>query len=327
MARALIGLGSNLGDRRQMLDAAVAQLSSLAHCHLLARSCWHETAPIGGPAGQPPFLNGAATIKTTLSPLALLDELKGIEHGLKRQRHEVWGARTVDLDLLLYDELVLKTPTLVLPHPRMAFRRFVLAPAKEIAANWLHPTIGWTIAELLDHLDTARPYVAIGGVSIEARERLAAGIVACLSGRLIRGAELLSQSPRFSDLAGHNLLAAIELLDRQADLLASASFEGMVVSDFWFGQILAEAQQAFDPQDFGRFESHWRTRNSQLVQPKLMVWQCDPGDDAANGKTIQPLEYQLRKPTLHGCGPLLEVSSQAAVSPLEDALAAIRAMA
>ena len=125
-----------------------------------AVSCWRETAPVGGPPGQPPFLNGALLAETSLAPHDLLAALQQIENDLGRRRAERWGPRTIDLDLLLYDELVLDTPSLTLPHPRMAWRRFVLEPAAEVAGAMLHPTIGWTIARLLEHLNTARPYVA-----------------------------------------------------------------------------------------------------------------------------------------------------------------------
>ena len=94
-------------------------------------------------------------------------------------------ARTIDLDLLLFDDLVCCTPQLELPHPRMAFRRFVLRPTSEIASSMVHPTIGWTVLQLLEHLRTATPYVAISGSEFLATQQLASAIVAKIDLQLI----------------------------------------------------------------------------------------------------------------------------------------------
>src|SRR5690606_10760471 len=109
----------------------------------------------GGPAGQPSFLNGTVLLTTTLSPEAVLAALEQLETEAGRAREVRWDARTLDLDILLYDDLCLRTSRLMIPHPRMAFRRFVLRPAAEIAAEMVHPEIGWTMEQLLMHLETA----------------------------------------------------------------------------------------------------------------------------------------------------------------------------
>src|SRR5260221_497271 len=133
MAAALIALGSNLGDRQRNLDDTIAQLAAQSGIHHVAKSRWHATRPIGGPPGQREFLNGAALIETTLSPEQLHAALKQIEAAAGRNRGERWAPRTLDLDLLLYDDRVIDTPDLTVPHPRMAFRRFVLEPAAEVS--------------------------------------------------------------------------------------------------------------------------------------------------------------------------------------------------
>ena len=125
-----------------------------------------------------------------------------------------WGPRTVDLDLLLYDDLVLALPDLTVPHPRMAFRRFVIEPAAEIAADLRHPTIGWTVDQLRDHLRYAVPYVAIAGASAAARGRLAADLVARYGGRVITDQNSgQGAAAAESDSAGPACARAIELLD------------------------------------------------------------------------------------------------------------------
>lgn len=154
MANCLIGLGSNLGDRGANLQGALSHLANLPQTKLVAQSSFRDTNPAGGPV-QDPYLNAAATIETSLSPQQLLAELQRIENGLGRVRTEHWGPRTIDLDLLLYDRLELNSPELTLPHPRMSFRRFVLEPAAEIAAEMVYPINGWTIARLLRHSQTS----------------------------------------------------------------------------------------------------------------------------------------------------------------------------
>ena len=135
MAHALIALGSNLGERAAQLTRAIDAISRLPNTQLLARSGWNPTAPVGGPTGQGAFLNAVVLASTSLDPLQLFVELQRIEIALGRVRGERWGARTLDLDLLLYEDVELHTANLTLPHPRMSFRRFVLARRRSGAVD------------------------------------------------------------------------------------------------------------------------------------------------------------------------------------------------
>ncbi len=158
---ALIGLGSNLGDRKALLDGAVAALAETPGVKLNAVSTYRETAPVGGPSGQGPFLNAAAAVESSLDPFPLLARLQEIEDAAGRIRCAHWGARTLDLDLLLFGDQTIQTETLAVPHPRMALRRFVLAPLTEIAPEAVDPVTGRTVTDLLANLDRRPRYLAL----------------------------------------------------------------------------------------------------------------------------------------------------------------------
>lgn len=132
--RAYVGLGSNLGDRESVIADAVSALGSHPEIEVLRVSTLRETEP-WGPIDQPRFLNGAVAVDTTLAPRALLGVLLDVERGLGRVRHERWGPRTIDLDLLLYGDTVVDEPGLTVPHPRLRERAFVLEPLLEIAPH------------------------------------------------------------------------------------------------------------------------------------------------------------------------------------------------
>jgi 2-amino-4-hydroxy-6-hydroxymethyldihydropteridine diphosphokinase len=172
MATCLIALGSNLGDRHAALDRARCELGLVPRTTILRTSRSYEFPAIGGPAGQESFLNAAAVLATELMPESVLAALQKVEARCGRTLGERWSARTLDLDLLLYDELTINSPILVLPHPRMSFRRFVLEPAAEIAADMHVPNIGWSIGQLLTHVKEQNDTLAIISPSPELRERL-----------------------------------------------------------------------------------------------------------------------------------------------------------
>ena len=150
MAIAYIALGSNLGDKEKNLRRALLLLTQQG-VEVVRVSSFLSTEPYGV-TDQPQFLNAVACVRTSLAPLALLDVLLATELAMGRVRLRHWGERNIDLDLLLYEDVVLDLPRLHLPHPDMQNRDFVLLPLAEIAPELKHPTLQKTIYELKENL-------------------------------------------------------------------------------------------------------------------------------------------------------------------------------
>lgn len=145
--RAYVAVGSNLGDRWGNLALAARELRARPGIVVRRTSRVYDTSPLG--PDQPRYLNAVLELETALAPERLLDVLLDIERVARRRRSRRWGPRTLDLDLLLYEDRVLRTPALVLPHPGLISRRFVLAPLGELCPGRVVPGTDATVAELL----------------------------------------------------------------------------------------------------------------------------------------------------------------------------------
>jgi 2-amino-4-hydroxy-6-hydroxymethyldihydropteridine diphosphokinase len=150
---AYIGLGANEGNPRRQLEEAIIRLAATEEIELVRASSFYLNPPLG-PPGQPWYVNAVIQVRTRLTPEELLRVLHRVEQDLGRVRRERWGPRVIDLDLLLYNGVMLSGPDLCLPHPEMHKRSFVLVPLAEIAPRAWHPALEKTASELLEKLDS-----------------------------------------------------------------------------------------------------------------------------------------------------------------------------
>lgn len=150
--RAYLGCGSNMGEKQKHLERALDALRADARCRVMAVSEWMRTTPYGG-VEQDDFLNGAIAVDTLYTPDELLSCLQSIELAQGRERLVHWGPRTLDLDILLYEDCVMYTDRLMIPHPDMQNRDFVLRPLKQIAPYEMHPLLGKSIAQLCSEVE------------------------------------------------------------------------------------------------------------------------------------------------------------------------------
>ena len=156
MSKALIGLGSNLGDREFLIRRAIEALRALPRTFVVRVSSLYDTDPVGE-VEQPAFLNAVAWLETELEPRELLWQMLLIENRMGRVRHQRWGPRPIDLDLLFHGRRIVDEPDLKVPHPEVARRAFVLVPLAEIDPEFVHPVTGESVRKMLKCLDPNPP--------------------------------------------------------------------------------------------------------------------------------------------------------------------------
>lgn len=299
MTDCLVGLGSNLGDRRQILDAAIADLKNHREVQVQSVSDWITYPAVGGPDGQGDFLNGVARLQTSLKPSDLAELLMEVEAAAGRRRTQRWSARTLDCDLLLFGDQRIDTPTLQVPHPRMFTRRFVLEPAVQVAAEMLHPVVGWTMEKLFHHLENAAPYFAVIGSDPKLRDEIGKAMAESVGGKFILA------DPDWAPVEGlsDDLLSRMVEKSRmklEADLLSA----GPLVGNFWLGE-------------------PWITRPNlakSVVNPKLNPKLLVVTDTSQSefAKRLEAVDACWRVPTLF--------LSSDAEHAMQDAVGAISAM-
>jgi deoxyadenosine/deoxycytidine kinase len=301
---------------------------------------------VGGPERQPAFLNAAAVLQTSLSPQSLLGVLLQVEADLGRQRIVHWGPRIVDLDLLLYDNLTIAEPDLVIPHPRMAWRRFVLEPAAEIAPEMLHPATGWTIARLLDNLNRTPWYLAIAGPIGVGKSCLAAEI-AEKSGGLPLSEQFDSARLEafYHDPSSHAWQIELEFLEQRARQLAIGRPQWTredwpIVSDYWFEQSPAFASVWLHAEQLPAYMDRWAELKPLVARPRLTVLLHAPleallariqargrkGEELLTIEHLRRIELALENQAAMAEGPVLRLDALDEKAAVVELMAALEAM-
>lgn len=346
MPPCLIGLGSNLGDRAAQLRRAVEELGHIPGLDVRAVSAWHETEPIGGPAGQGKFLNGAVRAESHRSPLDLLRAMQAIERRLGRGPHARWEARPVDLDLLLYGDLVIETSVLRVPHPWMAIRRFVVGPACEVGPDMVHPLIGWTVRRLWEHLSLPHTYVAVTGIPGAGKSALIRRVLAQQPGQWIEGPAPTDRADGPNrNSSGQTRETEIEFLRRRTQLLrrSGAAAHELRISDFWIRQSLAYGRLWLTGTRYDDLRQAVSECCEDVQSQKLLVLVQVRTEGLGlarasrrGGQAAAPIGLQGHWATLQrglqteaarpGQGPLLRLDAGDMPRAVADLLAAVRAM-
>ncbi|OQY07024.1 MAG: 2-amino-4-hydroxy-6-hydroxymethyldihydropteridine diphosphokinase [Planctomycetales bacterium 4572_13] len=311
---AYIGLGSNLGEMHKNIQNAISDMGAFAGVRSIELSSFYKTKPLTCRVGyahaeteQPTFLNAVAKIKTTLSCQVLFEGLQEIERGLGRQRNEPWGPRTIDLDLLLYDDAVINEPDLKVPHPQMHLRSFVLKGMCELAGDIVHPQIGCTMRELAGRLNGADFFtdpenpqlISIAGNIGIGKTTLAAGLAQRLNAKFI--SEKYDDNPFLPQVyAGKTELA----LDSELFFLSSSASQlrgdrlfapRCYVSDYVFDKALIYASNWLGESDLEVYRKHYESVNEGVAPPVLVIYLHDTVQNCLNRihKRNRPYEQRI----------------------------------
>lgn len=307
---AYIGLGSNLGDCRANLQTALSDLNGHPNIALIRTSSFYSTAPLG--PKQPDFLNAVAQVRTSLPADELLLALHLIEQDLGRQRQEHWGPRTIDLDILLYAEMVIDQPDLTVPHPQMHLRSFVLKGLCELEGDLIHPLLGCTVRQLYDRLNgrdfavrsDVPQLVSIAGTIGVGKTTLAAGLAERLEARMV--GEKYDENPYLADVyAGQTELA----LDSELFFLASSATQlrknrltagKRYVSDYVFDKALIYASSWLNGADLETYKKHYESIMEGVGVPVLVIYLYDSLENCLQRihQRNRPYEQQIEIPFL-----------------------------
>ncbi|MBN1359703.1 MAG: 2-amino-4-hydroxy-6-hydroxymethyldihydropteridine diphosphokinase [Sedimentisphaerales bacterium] len=310
---AYIGLGSNLGDRQRAIGSALHALGRTAGVDVVRVSDIRETAPLGE-APQSHYLNAVAEIATTLTPGELLKALKTIEDLLGRVRREKWGPRTIDLDLLLYGRENIRLPELIVPHPQMHLRSFVLDGLCQLDPSLVHPLFKETVSELAARLaggdfalnSNAPQLVSVAGLIGVGKTTLAQRLAVALEGEILL--EPYDTNPFLPQVyAGKKELALDSqlyfLVCRAAQLGADALTPGRIfLTDYVFEKELIYAQQLLNEDQFKLYEQIYVAFVDRVATPALVIYLQDSPEKCLERihQRNRPYEQQIGLDFLKG---------------------------
>jgi len=287
---AYIGLGSNLGDRRQTIESAVAALDGHADIEVTRRSELRETPPLGD-VSQERYLNGVCEIRTTLRPEELLGALRQIEDALGRKRNGRWTSRTIDLDLLLFGQEVVSTAELTVPHAQMHLRSFVLDGLRRLAPDFVHPVLGEPVRELAERLNGADfaldpgvpQLVSVAGIIGVGKTTLANKLAGMLGTSVLR--EPYDTNPYMPEVYAGRKEFALDsqlyfLVNRADQLARDALAAGRIfVTDYVFEKELIYAQRLLNGQQLKLYESIYRAFVDRVASPVLVIYLMDSPEE------------------------------------------------
>jgi len=283
---AYIGLGSNLGDRERVMREALQSLGRSGYIEVVRSSTIKETAPLG-PSSQPYYLNGVAEIRTTLSAAELLDAMLRTEEILGRVRRSAWGPRTIDLDLLLFGDEIIGLPDLIVPHPQMHLRSFVLEGLCELDRDLAHPLFDEPVGELARRLgggsfslDPLVPQlVSIAGLIGVGKTTLMNRLATALDAETVL--EPYDSNPFLPKVyAGQRELALDSqlyfLVHRGEQLNAKVlSADRVTLTDYVFEKELVYARRLLEPEQLGLYERIYEPFAQRVARPVAVIYLQD----------------------------------------------------
>ncbi len=283
---AYIGLGSNLGDRQGFLDQAVVLMGQIESTEVCQVSSYESTEPLAN-ADQPAYLNAVARIQTTLSAQALFAYLRRVEDCLGRERSSQWASRTMDLDLLLYGDFVIRDPDLTVPHPAMHLRSFVLNPLAAMNPDLTHPVLGVTMATLSQRvkqgsfiLEPSMPQlISIAGNIGVGKTTLADGLALAMNAKVLY--EPYDTNPFMPEVYAGNMAYALDsqlhFLVNRADQVGRDTLipQQVYVSDYLFEKEWIYASTLLDERQMTLYEKIYTPFAGHVVTPRLVLYLHD----------------------------------------------------
>ena len=306
-----IGLGSNLGGRHANIEQACAELNNCDDITVENLSDFLETLPLGG-MDQPAYINAVAAISTSLEPEALLKKLQDIEQKLGRGGDGKWQPRTIDLDLLIYEDTILETPGLTIPHRQMHLRSFVLTGMSQLAGDLIHPVLKRSMNELAQRLNSNSfalnpkipQLICIAGIIGVGKTTLAQNLAKKLNCSILR--EAYDTNPYLPEVyAGKTELALksqLYFLETRRNQLSRENLSGNTIylTDYIFEKDYIFAQRTITGDQFGEYAVQYDKVSSQVASPVLVIYLTDTANAAMDRihNRNRPYEQEMKLETL-----------------------------